>query len=485
MYTIFSFRWFCCISTLAGAGAAALPPYSLTVASAFLTTCKYLLAFSDMDPCELLSLTPLILLLLLNAANVVAANVVADEDCSADDLLEDHSLLDSQTMDMDGVTHAVLQHWQLWNSLTVLDDDLGNWVKPRSTTWFSRFLLEEYGDDRWIQMFRMTKRSVLSLAQVLKVSIQKDTNCRLAIPVLVRLACTLFKLSHGVSLLVCSEMFAVEHNTVSIMFRDIVHALNVALRSEISWPTGNALHSTAAEFYQLCGLPGVLGAIDSTQIPISKPEHDSADYYHRKSGSYTMNCQAVVDSSKRFLDIYVGMPGSKNNSRMLHMSTLYQKAQRNALWDAGASFNGFSPYLLGNTGYPLLPWLMVRHRQHGQLSMADALFNEKMCRGRGVVENAFALLKQSFKELDMQSNLSVSLLPDVVICCTLLHNLLLRQGHEDVVLSTETGVQGVEADRPGAVGPQEPLDEQTVFAGGSQKRRQLGLFLAAQHVVPI
>jgi hypothetical protein len=57
-----------------------------------------------------------------------------------------------------------------------------------------------------------------------------------------------------------------------------------------------------------------MGAIDGTHINISKPRHGAEDYYYFKFGGYTLNCQAVVDSNKRFLDLYIGMPGSTNDT---------------------------------------------------------------------------------------------------------------------------------------------------------------------------
>jgi len=119
---------------------------------------------------------------------------------------------------------------------------------------------------------------------------------------------------------------------------------------------GATLHSIVAHFQQLCGLPSVVEVIDGTQIPISKPKHNSVDYFYFKSVGYSINCQAVVDNSKRFLDnLYVYMHGSTNNSCMLRRSLLYHRGQRNTLRDVGASFSGISPYLLGSVGYPLLP----------------------------------------------------------------------------------------------------------------------------------
>lgn len=89
-------------------------------------------------------------------------------------------------------------------------------------------------------------------------------------------------------------------------------------------------------------------------------------------------------------------------------------------------FDGFSPYVLGDAGYPLVRWLMVPHREVAHLPVADSLFNRRLCRGRVVVENAFGMLKQSFRELFTKSDLHVTFLPDVIVYCAILHNMLLN-----------------------------------------------------------
>ena len=366
----------------------------------------------------------------------------------------------------------------------LLDDDLGYWVRPRSTTWFSRFLLCEYDDTRWIQMFRMNKAAVFALAELLAPQVQKaDTKFRVAIPVLIRVACTLFKLTHGSSLFICSELFAIGKSTVSSVLRDVVHAVNDALRHKLTWPTGDRLRETQQKFHELCGLPAVVGAIDGTHISIAKPRHVPGDYYYFKSAGYTLNCQAVVDSDKRFLDLYLGMPGSTNDSRMLRRSSLYELAVYNNLFDDGHGLHGFSPYLLGDLGYPLLPWLMVPHYSDVRLSVAEALFNKKLRRGRCVVENAFGILKQTFRELLTKSDLDVVFLPDVILCCAILHNMLLGQSHEEVqqlfeVLRTE-GLEGEVLNEP-VRAPEEGdmLPEVEATAVASEKRRQLGVHLS-------
>jgi hypothetical protein len=436
---------------------------------------------------EFLSFSSALLLLLLNTHSALAQPLGAESEEDAIDF-RDTSTSPSQAsiVDVDSIAAVALYNLRLCSVFALLDEDLGFWVKSRSTTWFSRFLLSQYGEERWIQMFRMTKRAVFALSDVLKPHIEKqDTKYRLAIPVLVRLAVILFKLTHSASLFVCSEMFAVGKSTCSAIIRETVRAINDCLRHEINWPTGERLHQIQHEFQELCGLLAIVGAIDGMHISISKPRHGAQDYYYFKSGGYTLNCQAVVDNNKRFLDLYVGMPGSTNDARVLRRSSLYQLATSQNLFDARYAVDGFSPYLLGDSGCPLLPWLMVPHKNVRNLSVLETLFNRKLRKGRCVVENAFGILKQTFRELLMKSDLDVVFLPDVIICCAILHNVLLGQSPEEVeqflqVLRRE-GLEGEVTDdelEPPGNNHGEPDNGPAV--AGMELRTRLVVYLAAR-----
>ena len=112
-------------------------------------------------------------------------------------------------------------------------------------------------------------------------------------------------------------------------------------------------------FQEFCGLPGVVGAIDGTHIHIRKPYVGPKDYFYFKTSWYTIQMQAVVDRSKRFLDLSIGMPGSMHDYRVLRRLALYQQLESGTLFDEGINVDGFTPYLLGNTGYLLKQWIMI------------------------------------------------------------------------------------------------------------------------------
>jgi hypothetical protein len=61
---------------------------------------------------------------------------------------------------------ANLHENQSESALNSLPLNLGHWVKPRSTTWFSRFLMVENNDERWVENFKMTKDKLFTSLNV-------------------------------------------------------------------------------------------------------------------------------------------------------------------------------------------------------------------------------------------------------------------------------------------------------------------------------
>ncbi len=94
---------------------------------------------------------------------------------------------------------------------------------------------------------------------------------------------------------------------------------------------------------------------------------------------------------------------------------------------------GINSYILGHKGYPLLPWLMVPHKQVGVChTIFEMLFNQKLSHSRSIVKNSFGILKQMFWELLLKISLDILFLLNVVMCCYMLHNLIMNGKDEDI-----------------------------------------------------
>lgn len=58
----------------------------------------------------------------------------------------------------------------------------------------------------------------------------------------------------------------------------------------IQWPSGDEAISIMQDFEAASGFPGVIGAIDGTDIRINAPKENPADYINRK-GYYSIQLQ--------------------------------------------------------------------------------------------------------------------------------------------------------------------------------------------------
>jgi hypothetical protein len=97
------------------------------------------------------------------------------------------------------------------------------------------------------------------------------------------------------------------------------------------------------------------------------------------------------------VDVFVGMSSSMNNEKILQLSSIYWKATRDDLFNEQNLHEGIRPYIIEDEGYPLLPWLIMPHKQKGgQLFVLETLFNKQLCHVRIVVENSFGMLKKTF-----------------------------------------------------------------------------------------
>jgi hypothetical protein len=116
---------------------------------------------------------------------------------------------------------------------------------------------------------------------------------------------------------------------------------------------------------------------------------------------------------------------SVNDFRVLHRYVLYKQVQLHGLFDItrGSCKDEILPYLFGDKGYPLINWIMTPFKEDEQHNILELFYNIKHKKGQSVVDNAFGILKKTFKELMHKLDLSVTFLPNISTCC-LLHNLL-------------------------------------------------------------
>ncbi|XP_063812341.1 putative nuclease HARBI1 [Pseudophryne corroboree] len=117
----------------------------------------------------------------------------------------------------------------------------------------------------------------------------------------------------------------------------------------------------------------------------------------------------------RFLNIFVGFPGSSHDSFILSQSSLFDK------FETGNMPGG---WLLGDAGYPNKPWLLTP--LSNPVGRAEKRYQETHIASRGVIERAFGVLKSRFRCLDTSGGAllySPSKVCGMVNACCILHNI--------------------------------------------------------------
>ncbi|GBG90408.1 hypothetical protein CBR_g50656 [Chara braunii] len=159
------------------------------------------------------------------------------------------------------------------------------------------------------------------------------------------------------------------------------------------------------------------------------------------------DAQVVVDMNLHVLDVLDGYPGSVHDMRMLHLSSLWERAESGQLFTGphvmlpfGVRTNG---YLLGDNGYPQSEWIVV---PYGGLAQhpTEARFDNKQKTARGAVERAFGRLKGMWRLFLRTHKCNMDTLPQQFIAVCILHNILINAGIPfDDNLLWEVGPDGV------------------------------------------
>ena len=121
-----------------------------------------------------------------------------------------------------------------------------------------------------------------------------------------------------------------------------------------------------------------------------------------------------------------GWPGSVHDARVLAHSTFYKKANAGQLLShttktiCGASIPVF---VIGDSAYPMLPWLMKPYNQPSVDSSEKRTYNHRISRGRIVVEIAFGRLKARWRRPLKRNDILIKNVPTVVSAAFVLHNI--------------------------------------------------------------
>nr|CAI5863280.1 unnamed protein product [Callosobruchus analis] len=296
--------------------------------------------------------------------------------------------------------------------------------------------------ERFIELFRLNKELCLTLIQMVEPYLQD--------PVL-----TLRKVSKDIIVLAALRFYA-----TGAYQRTIGQDLNLGLSQTsvhrcihkvtdiidehlaklfIKFPnTSRKRQEIKVEFMNKYGFPGVVGAVDGTHIAILKPEVEEHNFINRK-GFHSLNVQVVSDESLKILSLNTNYGGSTNDSFIWRNSQIHRYMRH--IYENGES----NTWLIGDSGYPLQPYLMVPYL-NPQLNTLQQAFNKSHSLARNVVERCIGLMKMRFRCLlkERVARYEPKFVAKLTTVCAVLHNMCVE---ENVPLFGDANVPLVEEGR--------------------------------------
>ncbi|XP_062594099.1 putative nuclease HARBI1, partial [Saccostrea cucullata] len=232
------------------------------------------------------------------------------------------------------------------------------------------------------------------------------------------LTCLRF-LAKGDYLSEVADLHGISKASASVIIHRVVEAICQTLKN-INFPTSTEeRRKVKAHFYKIAGFPGVVGAIDGTQIPIQGMSSEDEPLYICRKGYHSINVQAVVNPDLRFTNAVCKFPGATHDAYILQSSSLPNVVSR--LENGG--------WLVGDSGYPLKEWLMTP--LSNPRTEQEERYNRAHCKTRNVFERAFGVLKARFRCLHKTGGAlpyGPSKCTRIIECTMRLHNLAIENG---------------------------------------------------------
>lgn len=125
------------------------------------------------------------------------------------------------------------------------------------------------------------------------------------------------------------------------------------------------------------------------------------------------------------MDVFTGPPGKVHDSRVFKLSFISAKLPQMCVSEGSAPYQY---HLVGDGAYPLREYLMTPYKDYGNIQQKQSKFNSTLSSTRVLIENAFGLLKQRFRQLQHLELFTVDRCTKLIIACCVLQNLAIDAG---------------------------------------------------------
>ncbi|XP_041461904.1 putative nuclease HARBI1 isoform X2 [Lytechinus variegatus] len=265
---------------------------------------------------------------------------------------------------------------------------------------------ECYEDEPFRERYRFSKETAMYIINMLEGDLERQTDRNDPLPVMLQVLTGLRFYAVGTFQKMHADEATVSQSSVCRIIKDVSEAIARRKRQFMKFPTTrDEIETTQRQFYDYCGFPGVIGAIDGTHVYIRSPGGEQALYFLNRKNRYSVNVQVVCDVAGKITNIVARWPGSTHDSRI------------------------FSEWLLGDSGYPCLPFLLTPLLN--PLGRPQVRYNSAHKRGRCVIERTFGRWKRRFPCLN-DLRVKVDTTFTIIVACSVLWNISLDHNEVDI-----------------------------------------------------
>jgi len=156
--------------------------------------------------------------------------------------------------------------------------------------------LNEYDDRDFLTRFRLTKPAVEALLGHLGRRLDRLHKYGTSVPPMIQLLVALRFYATSSFLLVDGDIFGLHKSSVSRIVARVSRAIASLRPLFIQFPAGRKANTVQREFFEIAGIPGVVGAIDCTHIPIRSPGGQQAELFRNRKDFFSINVQVSWNS---------------------------------------------------------------------------------------------------------------------------------------------------------------------------------------------
>ncbi|KAM5548066.1 protein ALP1-like [Rosa sericea] len=292
---------------------------------------------------------------------------------------------------------------------------------PPQECWFRRFLSAAAGDSRWRHAFRMSEHSFSILLSILSPFLNTAIP---SIPPNYALAAAIYRLAHGATYKAVGRRFGMDSAEACRAFYAVCKSVNDKLGSLFEFRSDMA---RIVGGFGWISLPNCCGVLGFGRFGVSG---------EMLGPNGSLLVQALVDSEGRFLDVSAGWPSTVKPEAIFRQSKLYLGVEESRELLNGpvhelSDGNALPQYILGESCFPLLPWLLTPYvrsnEEEESFGTLEKAFNTAHSRAMGLVGTAFARVRTRWQLLSREwKGECVEFLPFVVVTGCLLNNFLIK-----------------------------------------------------------